>query len=35
MEPLYPDYPGEEASMMIEVSIMGKGIEIWPKGVKL
>lgn len=35
MEPLYPDYPGEEANVMAEVSIMGKGIEIWLKGVKL
>lgn len=35
VKPLYPDCPEEKVSIMTEVSIMGKGREIWPKGGKL
>lgn len=29
VEPLFPDYPGEEAGEMTEVSLMGTGVGGW------
>lgn len=27
----YPNYSGEEVNMTMDISVIGKGIEIWPK----
>ena len=32
VEPLFPDYPGEEAGEMTEVSLMGTGVGGWGGG---
>lgn len=35
VEPLFPDYPGEEAGEMTEVSLTGTGVGGWKYGLKV